>query len=87
MREGIEKCIEIAIKSVAGIGWYIPADWADEIIKQKQLEMQNRHSDITGEVSALFIHNNVQLRLKKNWLGNYAIYKGDWKPDPHWTGD
>lgn len=81
--------MDLAAKASEGIPWCIGKEWGKQIIQEHQLEkkMACGPGDMTGETHALFEHNGVVLRLKRDWMGNYILFRGHWHPDPHWTGD
>lgn len=91
--EDEEKCyvpvLDVASGGLEGIGWAVPNEWAEDLIDDFKLELKSRglHGDITGEKSALFTYKGETLRLKQDWMRRFKLFKGDWKPDPHWTGD
>lgn len=83
----VESALDIVSKASEGVGFSIVKDWANDLIARYELEMTQGPGDMSGESSALFDYNGVQLRLKRTWMKQYLVYKGPWKPDPHWTGD
>jgi len=91
----LDYSIEGQVKSVLtvvrgayeGIPFTIGNDVAEHIIKEHKLTLECRHCDMSGEKSALFEYEGKTLRLERTWTGRWEIYLGDWKPDPHWTGD
>ena len=86
-KSGLDCCLDIAARTYEGLGWSILEGWADELVKHFGLTLECRDGDMTGEVSALFRHKGEVLRLKKSFPHHWQIFHGDWKPDPHWTGD
>jgi len=87
MQEGLKLALQVTSKSARGVPWSIPREWAEELIREQNLNLQCRNGDISGEASALFQFNGQTLRLRRHWTGRYELYHGDWKSDPHWTGD
>lgn len=85
--DSVTNVLNIVTHSPKGVGWTIPKEWADVIITMENIELKQRHYNITGEKSALFQRNGETIRLEKSWTGRYSLYHGDWEPDPHWTGD
>lgn len=86
-KSGLDCCLDLAAKSSPGIPWSIDENWACQLISKHKLELKCGDGDMTGEAHAIFQHNGETLRLKLTWLGHFEIYHGEWKPDPHWTGD
>lgn len=86
---GLQCALNLAAKSYPGIPWSIPTEWAEQLTKEHNLEdkMACGPGDMTGEAHALFYHNGEVIRLKRDWMKHYQLFHGDWKPDPHWTGD
>ena len=79
--------LDLAARSAPGVGWTVPPDWAESIVKNYNLKLDQDRGDMTGEVSALFDYKGKTLRLKKVFPNSWKIYLGAWKPDPHWTED
>jgi len=87
IKSGLDSCLDIAVSSTEGMGWSISRDWADELVSRFGLELECRNGDMSGEVSALFLYKGETLRLKLSFPNHWRIFRGDWKPDPHWAGD
>ena len=85
--DGLTSALNIASSSPKGLAWPISEEWAKRLILNNHLELTQRHYNITGEKSALFLYNGETIRLEKTWRGMYNLYHGDWEPNPHWTGD
>jgi len=79
--------LEIVSKFNEGFCLAISDDWAQEIIKDFGLELKCGTGDMTGEKHALFEYKGIIIRLKKTWMRTYKLFRGEWKSDPHWTGD
>lgn len=86
-KSGLECCLDIASRASKGIGFSIPKEWFDDLVKQKNLTLECRNGDMSGEKSALFEHKGETLRLKLSFPGRRQVFHGDWEPDPHWAGD
>jgi len=86
-KSGLDCALDLAAKSYPGIPWHIVKEWAEKIIKDKSMELKCGLGDMTGEAHALFEHNGETIRLKRDWMGKYMLFHGEWQPDPHWTGD
>lgn len=86
-KSGLDCALDLVAKSYPGIPWHIPEDWANQLIEKHGLRLESGHGDISGEAHALFTHNGETIRLKRTWLKQFELYHGEWKPDPHWTGD
>lgn len=86
-KSGLECCLDLAAKAHPGIGFSIPKEWVDDLVKQKGLTLECRRGDMTGEKSALFDYNGETLRVKLSFPNRWQVFHGDWEPDPHWTGD
>ncbi len=87
-KSGLECCLDLVSTCSEGICFGIPKEWVDDLVKQKGLTLECRGGgDMTGEKSALFAHNGETLRVKLSFPGRGNVYRGDWKPDPHWRGD
>jgi|GEM_PF-5639538 len=84
---GLESALNLAAKSILGLPWHIPEEWANKLIEQHSLELQCGPGDMTGEAHALFQHNEETIRLKRTWMRRYELYHGEWQSDPRWTGD
>jgi len=70
------------------MGWSLPENMAESLIKDLSLTLSQRRTDLTGETSALFEFEGTTLRLKHGGCPKrYTLHRGEWKPDPHWTGD
>lgn len=85
--DGLTSALSITSKSIRGLAWPIPKEWADKLIKDNNLKLIQMHYNITGEKSALFSYKGETIRLERTWGGRYNLYHGDWEPNPHWTGD
>lgn len=86
-KSGLECAMDIAAHGFAGIGFSILKEWAEKLIEERHLVMECGRGDMSGEAHALFQHNGETLRLKRDWMGHYQLFHGDWEPDPHWRGD
>jgi len=84
---GLEHILRIASSSCPALGWTLPTTFALELIDRFDLEPKQRRGDMTGERSALFDFEGETLRLKLCFPSRWKIFRGDWKPDPRWTGD
>ncbi len=86
-KTGLECCLDLSARCSEGIGFSIPKEWVDDLVKQKGLTLECRGGDMSGEKSSLFDHKGETLRVKLSFPNRWKIFRGDWKPDPHWTGD
>ncbi len=82
-----ETALTVARAGAEGIPWALGENWGEALIRRFGIKMECRMGDLTGEESGLFIYENTLMRLKKTWTNQYQLYKGDWKPDPRYTGD
>lgn len=87
MKDSVTNVLDLVGHSPKGCPWTIPKEWADIIIIMEELELKQRHYNMTGEKSAIFRRDGKIIRLELSWTGSYSLYHGDWEPDPHWTGD
>ena len=79
--------LNLSLNRPEGLPITIREGIAKEMIDHFKLKLTCRIGDMTGEASALFKWEDVTLRIKKHWTGQYRLFKGDWKRDPRWTGD
>jgi len=79
--------LKVVSGAYRGMPFSISSEMAEEIIREFGLKLECRNGDMSGEKSALFEWEGVTLRIKQTWTRHWELYKGDWKPDPHWTGD
>lgn len=86
-KSGLDCALDIIAKAYQGAGFSIPNNWAEKLIRDHDLKLRCGSGDMTGEFHAMFRHNGQDIRLKKDWMGHYMLYHGEWKPDPHWAGD
>lgn len=86
-KSGLELALDMAARWYPGVPLSIPKDWAEQLIKHKKLELKDGPGDITGEAHVTFEHKGQVIRLKRTWTKSYLLFHGEWKPDPHWTGD
>lgn len=86
-KSGLDCCLDIAARGFEGIGLSIPESWANQLVEQFGLSLECRNGDMSGEKSALFQYNGQTLRLKLSFPHRWQVFRGDWKPDPRWTGD
>lgn len=84
---GLEAALNVCSRGFVGIGWRIPQEWVDKLIAIFDLNFQTGHGDMSGEKHALFTYNDITIRLKYEFPQHWCLYKDEWKPDPHWTGD
>jgi hypothetical protein len=86
-KSGLECALDLAAKGYPGIPWHIDAEWAQQLIAKHDLKLECGLGDMSGEGHAIFEHNGEIIRLKRDWMGKYMLFRGEWQPDPHWTGD
>jgi len=79
--------LNLVKKAPKGIPFSISHDWAEQLQTDFNLTLKQRNSDMTGEKSALFEYDGEMIRIEKDWMGHYNLYRGEWESDPHWTGD
>lgn len=82
-----ESAIKVAASGCEGVGFTISKEMAEDLIEQMGLVMADGPGCMSGETMCPFAYNDVTLRLVRDWMGRYKLYKGLWKRDPHWTGD
>ncbi len=88
-KSGAECALDLAAKASEGIPWHLVTGWGEQIIREHQLEkkMVCGSGDMSGESHALLEHNGVVLRIKRDWMGHYILFRGEWRSDPHFAGD
>jgi hypothetical protein len=79
--------LKLIKKAHKGISFSISKRMAEDLIKDFNLKLEQRHYNMSGETSALFEFEGEQIRIENEWTGSYRLYHGDWESDPHWTGD
>jgi uncharacterized protein YqiB (DUF1249 family) len=71
--------LEVVIRLPSGVPYNIPGADAQKLIDLFQLNLEQRHYNATGEISATFNYKGETLRLEKKWNGQYALFHGEWR--------
>lgn len=92
MEPSYTRTLEIVAKVPEGMGWAISEEDGMRILKDFALtlttDMERAGGPMTsGNKGAKFEYRGMIFRVEREWTGKWKLYKGIWKPDPHWTGD